>query len=156
MATPFWLPGEKVSEVETKIRDAITNRLSREDFYETKLSHYAISISWKPLISYPNNDRPANRLSQACTLAGYRNNVQAASPLEYMKQTWPDRGPEVYHFLAGAFSINNPSITPPTDSVGIKPSHYATLQAPDGSDIILDLTEHPGGPSQFIKTPSHH
>ncbi|KAK4179166.1 hypothetical protein QBC36DRAFT_364462 [Triangularia setosa] len=145
MYSTLWLPGNVSSPAEKQVNEKIRSLLAPEDQHGTTVN-FIFALPWNPTACLPNRKSIENPLDLAYILTGYGYNVQAATAHEYMTQNWPDGGPSLFHFLAGALRISNPRAAIVHSSVPDDLSiHYGTLQAPNGSTVSLDLneSEHP-------------
>ncbi|KAK4201963.1 hypothetical protein QBC40DRAFT_322475 [Triangularia verruculosa] len=153
----FWLPSDG-SQVETHLRDVIKKRIDFQH-WDRRIA-FTFSLPWTPTACFPNNRSELARspLKHAYTLTGYGNNVQAATALDYMTQTWPSLGPGFFEFLAGALRFNNPVDPQAANIPGAAPNgnktHIGIMRGPDGSEFSLTLKEL-GPPTQRLTLTIH-
>ncbi|KAK0742249.1 hypothetical protein B0T21DRAFT_282715, partial [Apiosordaria backusii] len=91
-----WVPGRPSSLI-TRIRNAIRLLTGPNHSGEVTIT-FDLDFDLVQFLESHKKGRTTN-LDWAYTLTGYGINVQAASTLEYMTQTWPNTGPILYRYL---------------------------------------------------------
>ncbi|KAI0594169.1 hypothetical protein F4775DRAFT_606762 [Biscogniauxia sp. FL1348] len=98
------VPGEKTAR--DMIRDCVLKKIGCPKRISRKVSSdmHAIrfEVDWNPHAFFHEQQytqSPSEILAGAITLTGSGNNVQAATCLQYLEQTWPETGPQVLSLL---------------------------------------------------------
>ena len=80
-------------------------RLSRSD---PRLARIFFKVDWDPLRFYVEQGYSASLediLEQAVTITGHGNDVQVATCVDYMIQTWPESGAALLKFLQASARV---------------------------------------------------